>query len=112
MRRQRGLLVGGYGRVGGDGEVGRGARGDTGGEGRAFGDGTALVLAPIKHGGGGRGGRPSVAEVGDAGFLGRQRIDEVKICLPLLKHRAEFRQVEGERNRVTFKYLKEMMCGT
>lgn len=52
VRRQRGLLVGGDGRVGGDGEVGRRARGDTGGEGRAFGGGTSLLLTAVKGGGG------------------------------------------------------------
>lgn len=106
VRRQRGLLVGGDGRVGGDGEVGGRARGDTGGEGRAFGGGTSLFLTAVKRGGGGRGGGPPVAEVGDAGFLGRQRINEVKIWLPLLKHAAQFSRVEGDRNRCTSKYLK------
>lgn len=87
VRRQGGLLVRGYGGVGRDGEVGGGARGDTGGQGRAFRGGAAIVLAAIRRGGGGgRGGRPPVAEVGDAGFLGRQRINEVKIWLSLLKH--------------------------
>lgn len=52
VRRQHGLLVRGYGRVGGDGQVSGRARGDTGGEGRAFRGGTGPVLAAIKGGGG------------------------------------------------------------
>lgn len=104
--RQRGLLVGGDGRVGGDGQVAGRARGDAGGEGRAFGGGASLFLAAVERGGGGRGGGPPVAEVGDAGFLGRQRIDEVEIWLPLLKHAAEFSRVEGDRSGFTARYLK------
>lgn len=46
-----------------------------------FGGGAALVLTAVR----GRGCWPSTAEVRDAGFLGSQRIDEVKVRLALLQ---------------------------
>lgn len=71
-----------------------------------FRHGTALFLTPIKRGGGGRRDRPSVAEVGDAGFLGRQRIDEVKIWLSLLKHAAESSQMQSDIQVFKRRYLR------
>lgn len=43
--------------------------------------------------------------MGDAGFLGSQRIDEIKIWLSLLKSTDEFSQTQSEQNRITFKHL-------
>lgn len=68
-------------------EMGRRARGDVGGEGRALGAGAALLLAAVR-GGGGR-GWPSIAEVGDTGFLGGQRINKVKVCLAFLEENTQ-----------------------
>lgn len=74
-----GLLVRRGGGVRRDGEMGGGARGDVGGEGRALGAGASLGSV------GGGGGGPPAAEVGDPGFLGGQRVDEVKVWLELLE---------------------------
>lgn len=96
-----GLLVRRCGRVGRDGEVGgRGAQRERGGERRAFGAGTALLLAVVGGrggcggGGGWRRGGPSVGEVGDAGFLWGQRVDEVKAWRTLLRMKTTQRLVE------------------
>lgn len=87
------LLVRRCGRVGRDGEVGGRARREGGGEGWAFGAGTAVLLAVVRGGGGGAGGGgwrrgwTPVGEVGDAGFLWGQRVDEVKAWRTLLREK-------------------------
>lgn len=99
-----GVVVVRYRRLVGDGDVGADHSSAGGKEGGVLcGDGAVTWRGGQGSGSGSRDRGPSVAEVGDAGLLGHQGIDEVKVGLALLKD-------VNEKQRHSSQQLKVQNC--